>query len=475
MVNAKDVAVVLSNSDARKDWYKRNAGGYLTLLQSLRGGGFDVVVSENASAAQAAQTVQSLWAAMDDTDRLLIVANGPFAQSNTDTWLLGEGAIQPNAFSIGQQGTSVAALLHLLAERPGRAVLALAPEPVRARDLGRGVEPGIGAFAVPQGVTVLSGAPSDLFGFVTDSVIQPDTGLGLAAAATRGKIEAQGFLPKGRSFAALPGDRGLGFGDAGFWNAASSIGTEEAYEAYLNRFPSGLFAPAAQEKLSALETAKAQQARAAEARLGLNKEDYRALQADLTALGYDTRGIDGVFGRGSRAALSRWQEEAGFVPSGYLTRTQLRVLQTESALIQQQRDRDLAAQREADEAYWRETGALGTKEGVEAYLKRYPEGVFAEDAKTLLDLLVAAEPKPTGPTEAQINAAKAEEAKVLKNSLARLLAEQRLAQLGFGPGAIDGRFDGNTRKAVAAFQAQRGITATGYVDSTTASRLLSGN
>ena len=42
-------------------------------------------------------------------------------------------------------------------------------------------------------------------------------------------------------------------------------------------------------------------------------------QRALTAMGYDTQGIDGVIGANTRAALRRWQMATGRLADGYLT------------------------------------------------------------------------------------------------------------------------------------------------------------
>ena len=41
-----------------------------------------------------------------------------------------------------------------------------------------------------------------------------------------------------------------------------------------------------------------------EAALGLSRETRQAVQAGLTRLGHDTRGVDGVFGSGTRRAAA---------------------------------------------------------------------------------------------------------------------------------------------------------------------------
>jgi peptidoglycan hydrolase-like protein with peptidoglycan-binding domain len=71
-----------------------------------------------------------------------------------------------------------------------------------------------------------------------------------------------------------------------------------------------------------------------EAELDLDEQSIRDLQARLFVLGHDPNGVDGVIGRGTRAALSAWQVSQGAEPTGYLSSEQygrLRVM-SESAL-----------------------------------------------------------------------------------------------------------------------------------------------
>ena len=46
------------------------------------------------------------------------------------------------------------------------------------------------------------------------------------------------------------------------------------------------------------------------------------MQAGLTRRGFDTRGVDGVFGRGTRNAIAAWQQANDLTPTGYLTGNQ---------------------------------------------------------------------------------------------------------------------------------------------------------
>lgn len=61
----------------------------------------------------------------------------------------------------------------------------------------------------------------------------------------------------------------------------------------------------------------------------LRPADITALQTRLTALGYDTGGIDGIIGPNTRAALRQWQRDNAAVVDGYVNRDLLQRLQAE--------------------------------------------------------------------------------------------------------------------------------------------------
>ena len=68
---------------------------------------------------------------------------------------------------------------------------------------------------------------------------------------------------------------------------------------------------------------------ATEQALGLSREQRRAVQQALTDRGFDTQGVDGVFGRNTRFALRAFQEASGFEPTGFLTSAQVELLLAE--------------------------------------------------------------------------------------------------------------------------------------------------
>lgn len=68
---------------------------------------------------------------------------------------------------------------------------------------------------------------------------------------------------------------------------------------------------------------------ATEQALGLSREQRRAVQQALTDRGFDTQGVDGVFGRNTRFAIRAFQEASGFEPTGFLTGAQVELLLAE--------------------------------------------------------------------------------------------------------------------------------------------------
>ncbi|MEX0923278.1 MAG: caspase family protein [Rhodovibrionaceae bacterium] len=176
---------------------------------------------------------------------------------------------------------------------------------------------------------------------------------------------------------ALPSmDRDLAV-ELAFWDSIKSSDSIADYQAYLGSYPEGQFAPLAVARIAELEARvarlEAEQARLeeearqraeeeerrraeeearrqaeaevrrqeeaeratqlaalpkppeidpaeqAELALNLNRNDRRELQAALTALGFDTNGVDGFFGPGTRAAIQGYQGAKGAERTGYLT------------------------------------------------------------------------------------------------------------------------------------------------------------
>lgn len=145
------------------------------------------------------------------------------------------------------------------------------------------------------------------------------------------------------------------------WTAADAGGSSLDYRAYLARYPNGTFAALAENRIALLdetsepapepqepqEQGEALSPAEIEAAMNMSQSIRKDVQERLSALGHDTRGIDGVFGNGTRAAMRRWQTSAALPVTGHLDQPGLDRLRSESepklAAFRAQRAAALAA------------------------------------------------------------------------------------------------------------------------------------
>lgn len=179
-----------------------------------------------------------------------------------------------------------------------------------------------------------------------------------------------------------------------------------------NKLPGGGYLNAAQAQrlrgaatatpaAPAAGTGNATAAARAELGLGLTRWQRVQIQRDLTALGYDPKGVDGLFGNGTRAAIRAWQRNTGQAATGYMTAAQVKALRAD-------------AQTRGTEA------ARGS-------------GAALDE-----DLL--------GLTRSE-----------------RIQVQQRLINLGYLAGRADGIFGSGTRQAISRWQGDNGVGTTGYL------------
>ncbi len=120
-----------------------------------------------------------------------------------------------------------------------------------------------------------------------------------------------------------------------------------------------------------------------------------------------------------------------------------------------------------EKSLWDQAEASGKSADYEAYLANYPDGAFADAAKEKLEKL-----KEEEANAAVIAAAKAEEDALRLNGFGRLIIENQLLSLGLPVGIPDGNFDENTREAIRQFQQTRGFPVTGYLNRAVVVRLV---
>lgn len=534
---AEDRALILANGNYVDAADITGARAAMQAAPVLRAEGFLTLAAADQPVAGLRARLSDLLRDLAPGDRLVIVLAGHFVQAGGETWVLGTDASVPDLATVGAQGLSVATVLRVAAEVPGGAVVLLGTE-ARRITLGRGLAAGIGPLAVPQGVAVVQGDAARIADFAARQVTR--RGLSLPAMlAAAPDLTGQGFLApmafRGDAVAApppvtAPTPPRPGQTDAEraeedrIWAEARRMGTLAAFQSYIARYPAGRFAAEARAEVARLAADPAAQARAAEDALGLSRDQRRAIQRQLSIMGFDPRGIDGLFGPGSRAAITAWQRANGEVANGFLTRDQILRLTAQADRRAAELEAEAAARRaeqeRQDRLYWDQTGAAGDEAGLRAYLRRHPDGLFAELAQARLDAIeadrraqaaaqdranwdraraadtpaayrsyLAAFPRGAfvadaqariealqnpGLPEADRAQAEAAEAALRLNGLARNLIEQRLDALGLRPGEVDGVFDDRTRRAIRRFQAARSLPETGYLDQRAMVALLAG-
>ena len=498
-VLAEDVALLIGNNRYRSLPWVKGADRIDAMERALARAGFRVISGRDVDSVEMRDLLDEALSKAEEGDRFIAVLAGRFVETAGTRWLLPVDARRGRAPGTAGGALPLSVVLDAASEHPGRAVVVLAgADPVDPATLRR----------LSDAVLVLTGVPDTIFDLVAGPVAEGRDFATLRMTLPSG-VKAAGFVSKRGSLAprTAPPDLEAVREDA-VWRFVRRIDELPLYEKFLAAWPRGAHAAAARQRIVWLRDAPLRAAREAEVRLGLSRAERRRIQQDLTRLGHDTRGVDGIFGRATRRAIRAWQKANGFEPTGYLDADQI-------ALIHRQAREGEDAARAADEAFWQRTGALGTVRGLRRYLDRYPDGIHSGEARRMLDVL-AGRPVVTPAERADWEEARrqdtvegyrayldawpdgafaqeardriaaleeraAEEArrkaeagekKLGLGKMPRLIIETRLAQLGHDPGVIDGVFDMQTREAIRSFQEASGLTPTGYMDQLTMLKLL---
>lgn len=491
-------AILIANRAYERLSDVAEASAALGLSQDLRRAGFEVSAFSNLDTRGMRRVLGTIGEVLEKGEDILVLVSGQISTGDGGNWLLATDADTPSDLMPGDAALSLDALAAALGNSGANSVMMIG-------------KPLADGFDAPQGVTVFNGPTASLVALIRNGLLVEGRSLAdIADNAGRG-VTASGYLPDTRAFLMAEGQGGAlpeGITEADIeaflFAKAKGANTEAALLGFLERFPNGINAAEARNMLAQLAKSPTDLAQEAETALSLSRNQRRDIQSNLTMLGFDTNGVDGILGRGSRNAIRRWQVANDLAGTGYLTGDQIASIEAQAFAARQAQERE-------DAAFWRTTGRGGTAAGYHAYLDRYPQGLFSDLARQELARLQAeseaqdwanartantpeayeafltdypegvyaeeacarlAALLPAGPTEAEIAAAKAQETKAMANPIFRLLAEQRLGALGYGPGLVDGSFDETTRQAIMSYQKANDLLATGYLDVASLNRLL---
>ena len=283
------------------------------------------------------------------------------------------------------------------------------------------------------------------------------------------------------------------------WDGVVANGSAAAYRQYLDTYPQGPNARTARERLERMTagsggggtTAPVSEAARVEAQLALTRADRIAVQQRLAVGRYYTSGIDGDFGAGTRRAITAWQRTNGHGQTGYLNRAQLTALTDgtearpdpatpapapgDSATAAARAELNLGLTRAERVQIQRNLISLGydpkgadglfgagTREAIRAWQRN--TGLAATGYMTTAQIQsLRADAEARGSENSGDRAAAVDEDLLGLTRAERTTLQQRLIQLRYLSDGADGIFGATTRRAIARWQGDNGLSETGYL------------
>ena len=448
-VLAQNLALVLSNGSYENATnVTAISRQHRSIVAAFESQGYEVLEGSNLNRLQIRQLTNEFASKLERADIAVISLQGHVAHFGERSWFLPVDLTANSITDVEFRAASLDFFAQLLALKPGRSALFVGESGRMNFDVPM-LEEGSARMILPRGVMMISGDYAQVGTILRDRFMRRGERVVDVLRGNIGNLEVEGDVPSSLVLA----------------DGRVRVNTPEEVEA----------------------------------RLGLSRGERRNIQQDLTDLGFNTRGVDGLFGSGTRNAIGEWQRRERLTRTGFLTADQV-------ALLRRQGNDARSATQANDRRFWAQTGADGTEQNLRRYLERYPNGLFANRARAELARFNAQTDEqawaqavalntpggyqryvrdfPNGiykdiararignSPEVVDNDAKRIEDSLRLNSITRLLIEQRVADLGFRTGPRDGNFDLATRQGFRAFQRDRGMDVTGYVTADMIRRLL---
>jgi peptidoglycan hydrolase-like protein with peptidoglycan-binding domain len=396
---AADLALVIGNQDYQNapDAVSARADTR-AVANALAEHGYEVTLGTDLDRAGMRGRIAEFAARLDRdeaADRVVVFYSGHTLTSGGINYLAPVDQGNDSLIEVMMDGVPLDLVLRLAGQEPGEAVVFIDGAQLSGFTAKAFAEPGLADIEAPDGVLVVSAAAPDR------AIARRSTG-----QSVFGRQVVDRFLAPGVRVSTAARELG-----SPTWVTGDTDSRLVLMPETTGRVRDRVEADTREDP----DAAAPDQGAAVEQRLALTKAERQTIQQNLTTLGYDTRGVDGIFGPGTRSALRRWQRANDLRQTGYLTSAQV-------ALLSQQ----AVAKRPAD-----------------------------------TDEAQPAQPDPAD-TEAALELSRAD----------RLSIEQRLSVLGFAPGQKDGSFDASTRRAIANYQRSRGHGATGYLDRQTVTAIM---
>ncbi len=511
---AQDVALVISNAASLKGSVAEDVeDGHRQLVSLYRDMGYDVMQGRDLNRQGIRRMLSEFSRAAQGGDgKIVIHFSGRAVTIGNETLIIPVGLEATDRTGVIFEAVPLTALLSTASSREGDTAIVLA---LNAQD-----DPDFASFATrpfkveaPDNALVVYGTAGQVNRAVKNQFLIQ--GLSAAEVDERNdRINLKGRVT--RSMRLVPSGRnavgGIVFAEQALWALASSTNDRALIRAYLQRFPNGANAGEARRLLGGNSAEDGERA------IGLTDDARRVIQRNLTILGYNTRGIDGIFGPGTRGSIREWQKTRDLNATGYLRQPQIAKLKADADKRRQEIKAAEWRRKQEDTAFWQRTGKNNTKPLLIRYLQRYPNGVHSRQAKALLKQIrtreeasARAEDRSAWRAARDANTIRAyrrylnqndngqfrdraeeaiEDLRGAERRVARREAyrseenalglskasvrrlERRLASLEFAPGRVDGDITQDTRQALRGFQSSQELEVTGFFNGETVLRLL---